>query len=205
MNKITFNSIVSSNRDTFSFVTIPPQTERKVPDKGCSEDVPPYEFDSQYYNFSFVSLLTRSEAIDALCKVKVECNRAAALSLFQIPNKHMKLEEFEQTQTQQTSQTSLFLKDSWINTLKNGIRSSFLDSGKGWFNIKEKDYSVYQISKLKKFMELVKFSMQDSLRFLVQDSLVHYTQMVVDACWQVVDIKEDFQWPDEDLVTSSIK
>lgn len=117
----------------------------------------------------------------------------------------MKLEEFEQAQTQQTSHTSLYLKDSWINTLKNGIRSCFLDSGKGWFNIKETDFSVYQISKLKKLMELVKFSMQDSLRFLVQDSLVHYTQMVVDACWQVVDIKPSFNWPDDDLVHSDIK
>lgn len=117
----------------------------------------------------------------------------------------MKLEEFKQSQTQQTSQTSLFLKDSWINTLKNGIRACFLDSGKGWFNIKETDFSVYQISKLKKFMELVKFSMQDSLRFLVQDSLVNYTQMVVDACWQVIDIKDTFVWPEDDLVTSYIK
>ena len=162
MNKITFDTIVGQNKDTFSFVTIPPRIVDKVPEKGCSNEVPPYEFDSQYYNFSFVSLLTRKEAIDALCKVRVECNKAASMSLFQIPNKHMKLEEFEQTQTQQTSQTSLFLKDSWINTLKNGIRSCFLDSGKGWFNIREKDFSVYQISKLKKFMELVKFSMQVS-------------------------------------------
>ena len=205
MNKITFDTIVTENRDQFKYVTIPPKPVDKVPEKGFCAEVPAYEFDSSFYNFPFVSLLTRKEAIEALCRVKVECNRAAALSLFQIPNKHMKLEEFEQTQTQQTSQTSLFLKDSWINTLKNGIRSSFLDSGKGWFNIKETDFSVYQISKLKKFMELVKFSMQDSLRFLVQDSLVHYTQMVVDACWQVVDIKENFVWPENDLVTSYIK
>ena len=54
-------------------------------------------------------------------------------------------------------------------------------------------------------MELVKFSMQDSLRFLVQDSLVHYTQMVVDACWQVVDVKDTFVWPGDDLVNSSIR
>ncbi len=205
MNKITFDTIVTQNRDQFSFVTIPARPSRRVPEKGCSAEVPAYEFDTSFFNFSFVSLLTRREAIDALCRVKVECNRAGAMSLFQIPNKHMKLEEFEQTQTQQTSQTSLFLKDSWINTLKNGIRACFLDSGKGWFNIKETDYTVYQISKLKKFMELVKYSMQDSLRFLVQDSLVNYTQMVVDACWQVVDIKESFVWPDDDLVHSNIR
>lgn len=80
-----------------------------------------------------------------------------------------------------------------------------MDFGKGWFNIKEQDWSVYQISKLKKFMELVKFEMQDSLRFLVQDSLVSYTQMVVDSCWQVKEIQEEFEWPDKDLMNSNIK
>jgi dynein heavy chain len=205
MNKITFDKIVADNKDTFEFVISPPICVEKAPRIGCSEDVPIYDFDSQHYNFSFVSLLTRKEAIDALSKVKVECNRVSSMSMFQIPNKHLKLDEFEQTQTQQISQIALYLKDSWINTLKSGIRSSFLDSGKGWFNIKETDWSVYQISKLKKFMELVKFSMQDSLRYLVQDSLVAYTQAVVDSSWQVVDIKEDFAWPENDLVNSYIK
>lgn len=46
---------------------------------------------------------------------------------------------------------------------------------------------------------------KDSLRFLVQDSLVNYTQMVVDSCWQVVDIKDEFMWSENDLVNSYIK
>jgi len=205
MNKITFDRIVKANKESFGFVSIPEVPKEKIPEKGCILEVPAYDFDGQYYSFSFVSLLTRKEAIDALSKVRVECNRVCAMSLFQIPNKHMKLDEFEQTQTQQTSQVSLFLKDSWINTLKSGIRSSFLDFGKGWFNIKEKDWSVYQISKLKKLMELVKFSMQDSLRTLVEDSLSNYTQFVVDSCWQVIDIKNDFSWPENDLMSSTIR
>ncbi len=205
MNKITFDKIVGENRDTFQFVIQPPQKVEHVAERACSTDVPTYDFDTQSFNFSFVSLLTRKESIDALGKVRVECNRVNSMCLFQIPNKHSKIDEFEQSQTQQISQISLYLKDSWINTLKTGIRSSFLDSGKGWFNIKETDWGVYQISKLKKFMELVKFSMQDTLRYLVQDSLVSYTQAVVDSCWQVVDIKEEFSWPENDLINSYIK
>lgn len=46
---------------------------------------------------------------------------------------------------------------------------------------------------------------KDSLRYLVQDSLVNYTQMIVDSCWQVVDLKEEFAWNDQDLINSSIK
>ncbi len=104
MNKITFDNIVSGDRDTFAFVTIPPQLELPAREKGCIDEVPNYDFDTQFYSFSFTSLLTRKESIDALCRVRIECNKAAAMSLFQIPNKHMKLDEFEQSQTQQTSQ-----------------------------------------------------------------------------------------------------
>ena len=57
-------------------------------------------------------------------------------------------------------QVSLFLKDSWITTLRAAIRTSLRDVGKGWFNLHETNWEVYQISKLKKFMEMVKFNMQ---------------------------------------------
>ena len=110
MNKITFDRIVNANKETFGFVSIPESPKEKTLEKGCITEVPSYDFDGQYYSFSFVSLLTRKEAIDALSKVKVECNRVCAMSLFQIPNKHMKLDEFEQTQTQQTSIVSKMFK-----------------------------------------------------------------------------------------------
>ncbi len=37
---------------------------------------------------------------------------------------------------------------------------------------------LYEVSKLKKFMNVVKFMMEDSLRFLVEDSLEIYTNFV---------------------------
>ena len=57
-------------------------------------------------------------------------------------------------------QVQIFLRDSWLNTLRTAIRSSLLDVGKGWFNMEERNWEVYQISKLAKFMQLVKFAMQ---------------------------------------------
>ena len=47
-----------------------------------------------------------------------------------------------------------------MNTLRTAIRSSLLDVGKGWFNMEERNWEVYKISKLAKFMQLVKFAMQ---------------------------------------------
>ena len=69
--------------------------------------MPEFPFDGQYDNFAFNSLLTREEAINGIGKVRTECNKVAAMSLFHIPTaKHMRLEEFEQAQSQATSQVS---------------------------------------------------------------------------------------------------
>ena len=57
-------------------------------------------------------------------------------------------------------QMSNFLKGKWIENLNNCVRMSFMDVRKGWFNIYEDNWAIYQISKLKKFIETVKFIMQ---------------------------------------------
>ncbi|PVD29059.1 hypothetical protein C0Q70_11656 [Pomacea canaliculata] len=203
MNRIIFDKTVKDDRKTFAFVTIPETPIKAIPEKGCCMDVPEYPFDEQYDNFAFNSLLTLQESIQAMGKVRTECNRVSHnMSLYHIPTaKPMRLEEFEQTQSQATSQTSMYLKDSWISSLRVSIRTCLRDVGKGWFNIHEKNWEVYEISKLKKFMETVKFIMQDSLRFLVQDSLVSFTQMVVDACHTTMSLSEDYTWGPEIAVS----
>ena len=55
---------------------------------------------------------------------------------------------------------ALYLKDSWISTLRAGVRTSLRDVGRGWFNLHESDWEVYEVSKLKKFIEMIKFNMQ---------------------------------------------
>jgi len=55
---------------------------------------------------------------------------------------------------------SLFLKDSWISTLRAGVRTSLRDVGRGWYNLHESDWEVFEVSKLKKLMEVIKFNMQ---------------------------------------------
>ncbi|CAG5132289.1 unnamed protein product, partial [Candidula unifasciata] len=205
MNRIIFEKTVKEDPVTFAFVYVPPSSAKVTPATGCCPDVPAYTFDAQYDSFAFNSLLTLSESIQAMSKVRTECNRVSCTSLFHIPSaKPMRLEEFEQTQSQMTAQVGLSLRDSWISSLKLSIRSALRDVGKGWFNIHETNWEVYQISKLKKFMETVKFIMQDSMRFLVQDSLVNFTQMIVDASNSAIELDEEFVWG-SDLLTSKIK
>lgn len=205
MNKIIFDRTVTSNLGTFAFVRVPVEEEPPVPEKACCLDLPEYPYDEQYDKFAFNSLLTREESINALVKVGTECNKVASMSLFHVPMpKYMRLEEFEQTQSQNTSQTALYLKDGWKLALKNAVRTCLRDVGKGWFNIHETNWNVYQVSKMKKLMERVKFNMQDSLRFLVQDSLVAFTQMIVDASKCTFDCDPEMTWG-KDLIHSPYK
>lgn len=58
------------------------------------------------------------------------------------------------------TQVQVYLKDSWVPNLQSCIRACLDAVTKGWFNMEETSYEVYQGSKLKKLMELIKFSMQ---------------------------------------------
>ncbi|EMP33877.1 Dynein heavy chain 1, axonemal [Chelonia mydas] len=204
MNKIIFDGVITSKPQTFSYVTLPEKEEEKVPERGLVQ-IPDYPFDEQRASFIFVSLLTRPEVILALSQVRDECNKAAAMSLFHSTlSKYGRLEEFEQIQTQTFTQVQLFLKDTWINTLKIAVKSSLREIGKGWYNLYQSNWGVYQMSKLHKLMELIKFNLQDSVRFLVQDSLVSFTQLLLDACGSVQNCSEDMEWGG-DLINSPYK
>uniref|UniRef100_A0A8C4M1C9 Dynein axonemal heavy chain 1 n=1 Tax=Equus asinus TaxID=9793 RepID=A0A8C4M1C9_EQUAS len=201
MNKINFDQIVASKPDTFSYVTLPKKEEEKVPKQGLVS-VPKYPFREQKEDFTFVSLLTRSEVITALSKVRAECNKVTAMSLFHSNlSKYSRLEEFEQIQSQTFSQVQMFLKDTWISTLKVAMRSSLRDMSKGWYNLYENNWEVYLMSKLRKLMELIKYMLQDTLRFLVQDSLASFSQFISDACCSVLDCTDAMVWG-EDLINS---
>ncbi|XP_016065513.1 PREDICTED: dynein heavy chain 1, axonemal [Miniopterus natalensis] len=194
MNKINFDQIVASKPDTFSYVTLPQKEEETVPQYGLVS-VPKYPFREQKADFTFVSLLTRPEVITALSKVRAECNKVTTMSLFHSTlSKYSRLEEFEQIQSQTFSQVQMFLKDSWISTLKVAMRSSLRDMSKGWYNLYETNWEVYLMSKLRKLMELIKYMLQDTLRFLVQDSLASFSQFISDACCSVLDCTDDMVW-----------
>ncbi|XP_066453022.1 dynein axonemal heavy chain 1 isoform X2 [Eleutherodactylus coqui] len=204
MNKLVFDRLVSSNPQKFSYITLPDRAKDKILSKGLI-DIPNYPFAKNRAALTFTTLLTRSEVITSLCKVRTECNKVSSMSLFHSTlTKCVRLEEFEQTQSQTFSQVQLFLKDSWVSTLKNAIRSSLRDVGKGWYDLNECNWEVYRMSKLRQLMELIKFNLQDSLRFLVQDSIVSFTQFILDACYSVLSCPDELDWGG-DLINSPYK
>ena len=74
---------------------------------GKHADVPPFPFKEVRNRFRFLALCTSPEAIRVMEHVRVECRRVCGMTLFHTGvSKHLKLEEFEQTQQQASMQVS---------------------------------------------------------------------------------------------------
>jgi dynein heavy chain len=137
--------------------------------------------------FAFNSFTTKIEVIKTLSKVRTECDKLADSNIFASNlTKTVKIDEFEQLQSQSIANMKVFLKENWINNVKNLIRSGFKDVGKGWYNMQESNMEVYNISKLKKLMNTIKFIMQDSIRFLVLNSINEFVKTISSIAFQKV-------------------
>jgi hypothetical protein len=78
-------------------------------------------------------------------------------------------------------------------------RTSFKDVGKGWYNLAESDFETYRFSKLRRFLGLVRFGMEDSLRYLAEGSMAKFV-----AFMQVgMRLQAKAQFMDGSVITSS--
>ena len=71
----------------------------------------------------------------------------------------MRVNEFNQIQKSATSQISYYLKETWVNKIKEIIKTNFYEDpaitqqfGKPWFSLSEVSKDSYELGKLKKFL-----------------------------------------------------
>ena len=135
------------------------------------------------------SLYTQNGVIRALDRISEECIKAQEVTFFKTAfAKSVKLEEFQFVQSNLLNNTISFLKEQWTMHVKNHVRVSFKDVGKGWFNLKEQSSEVYSFSKLKKFFTLINSMMQDSLRTAAVRNLSAYADFIRRNCQSDVEI-----------------
>jgi dynein heavy chain len=95
----------------------------------------------------------------------------------------MRVEEFKQIQSSSIAQISHNTgEQGWIGRLAKIIKASFDDVGKGWFNIHETSKETYEFGKLKKFLTLVNFMMQDAVLTLATDSVAEFVGFILKFC-----------------------
>ena len=161
-----------------------PETTTETIARGLLE-VPATSFEEKVHGFKFNSFLTKPELIKVIVALRSECLKLLQLSFYSIITKCVRLEEFINIQGQMTTSVCQMVKETWPTTVHNHIRFHLKDLKKGWFNMEETNNEVYNFSKLRKFLAFVNFAMQDTVRFLVEDSLTSYSQFLIKACDQM--------------------
>ncbi|ERL92012.1 hypothetical protein D910_09334 [Dendroctonus ponderosae] len=166
-------------------------------------ELSPSEFLKKKTFFAWYNIYVVPETYLAMSYVVGECLKVAQMSLFtsSYGAKYVTLEEFNTIQNQTSSIALKQLKNNWLETLVFNIRMCIGDLGKGWFDINEKNFKIYEISKLNRFMELVKYRMQYTLRLLVENTLQVFISLVETPCWPCLSVEDDFVWG-EDLLNS---
>jgi len=198
MNKIVFDTNLyrpqfkrlreSDELRTLDVNFLMPTSDNRKSDRGMVS-VPAYNFNNKLHGFRFYSFFTRSEACAALKGVQLELLKLHTEQMLSHKVDHnVRLDDFEQLQSQKLTATASYIKRNWTNAIKSCITGSLRDSGKGWFNLRERNREVYQFSKLKKLLKCTNMKMEDTLRFMIQRSLRNYCELFRKACVESVEV-----------------
>jgi len=163
-------------------LSLPPKPPaRDVPYFGMVP-IPQHDFPEQFSNFCFNSLYIRKEVIFAMEAIRAECNQLLQENrIFNVDiDEILRLEKFKQIQ-QSAKGTLQFntMDQGWVGKLEKIIRGQFTEVGKGWFNIHETSKETYEFGKLKKFLTLVNFMMQDTVLTLCQESVKEFVDFIL--------------------------
>lgn len=104
----------------------------------------------------------------------------------------MRIEDFRNNQMSAYNNIAFKAgKEGWVGALEKIIKAQFKAVGKGWFNIDENSKETYEFGKLKKFLMMVNFMMQDTVLNLSKNSVAEFVQFIIDFI------------PDETLITNT--
>jgi dynein heavy chain len=184
-NKMALDQVVATedltDEPTLATLTPPAAAQASVPAQ-AKYPVPGYDMDAARQHIQTLSFATERSVVKALSKVHMESEKVASLSLFNVNLlKCVSLDDFQLVQTQTYEHVSGQLRNVWAPTAKNTVIQCLRSQGKGWFNLKEADQHSYDHGKLRKFFCLVRLVMQDTLRALVNTSVISFVSMIEQA------------------------
>jgi len=193
MNKIIFDKHLKekgSNGLITDSLTLPPETPAELTQYFGMISIPAHDYPSTVSKFIASTLLKTNEIVFALQDIKKECNDVTCRDIYNPNiNKTMGIEDFKQIQNSSISQTSYYLRETWVNKIKDIIQmnlniikghSNDLNASDGnWFNLNETNRNVYDIGNLKKFLTKIKFLMQNTLLVLTRKSIYKFKEAIL--------------------------
>jgi dynein heavy chain len=206
MNKIIFDKHLENNGPNLISGPL------YLPPKPAEEDVqyygmidipqnPESKYPDNFSMFCFKSILNKDQSIRAQQEIRKECNDVLTKDIFN-PNitKTMKVIEFKQIQQSATSQISYYLKETWVNKIKDIIKTNFAEDantsqqfGRPWYSLNENSRETYEMGKLKKYLTQTKFVMQDTLLYMTQDSVKRFVESIIEFVPIGCEVKNSFE------------
>jgi dynein heavy chain len=176
MNKIIFDRHIEENGPNLISgpLVLPDKPEKEETQFFGMIAIPPYNFPEKFSEFILKSTLNKDQAIRGQQEIRKECNDVLTKEIFNTNiSKSMKVFEFKQIQQSATSQISYYLKETWVNKIKDIIKTNFAEDpntntmfGRPWYSLNENSRDTYEMGKLKKFLTQTKFVMQDTLLYM---------------------------------------
>ena len=147
---------------------LPASSPPPAPAKGVVR-IPVANFAENFSNMCFNSLLTKSEVIRAMKGLRWECNRVLEMRMLKVGiSKPLPHDEFDSVQEVAAKTANSYLRDGWCAQVKGILEAELRDAGKGWFNLAESDYQVYNLGKLRALLTYCDLMMRDTLRSMLQ-------------------------------------
>eukprot|EP00963_Diacronema_lutheri_P008805 scaffold776_cov347-Pavlova_lutheri.AAC.3 len=125
------------------------------------------------------SYLTSSEALDILSVEKSESYQVSELSFFSTDNSDtFEVGKFQDMQLKRCASVSERLLEKWIPGLQLAIQNACKGSTKSWLSVQECRLWLYESSKMKRFLTLLRIQMEDTVRGMVITSLQRYVSFM---------------------------
>ncbi|CAK0887706.1 unnamed protein product, partial [Prorocentrum cordatum] len=151
--------------------------------------VPEYNFTQKFAAFCFASLYIKPEVVSTLCAVAEECLGLLAQCVYATKfQKALRLDQFKQLEKSTITQMSNKVKESWVVSLQKIILKNFENVGKGWFSIHESNPDTYRQGKMKKMLAVIRFMMQDTMRYFALDSIAQFCEGIEAYCPEAVEV-----------------
>lgn len=135
--------------------------------------VPEYSFTETFSAFCFASLLIKPEVVSTHVAVAEECLWLLSQSIYNIRyTEATRLDYFIQLQKAVITATSQRVKEHWVNKLQKIILQHFTNG------------------KMRKLLSVLRFMMQDTLRYFALDSVARYCESMERYCPVQVNVQD---------------